>query len=1597
MFKMKTWKAQFMKRSLISAVISLTLLGSLPTFGQEENPMIPSPPEVEQYMLQRVVIVPQPPENTQLSVPRGTTESAGGEEENPLLPYAEKSILPKLTVDETVTPDTTELIGERIDLDTGSVSFQQTDVSIPGNSNLEVAIHRTFRGSYWMHQNTVEFGDWKLDIPSVQTTLMTVPGYISGSWGQGHECSGELNPGSFYAGGNYLESHQYWNGDSLDIPGVSSDKLLSPYANLLQGNEAAIYKRVTKSNWRISCIDRFDSQSVKVGEGFRAESPDGKVYTFDQLRLVEAKPSGDKTWGGVVKYHAFMQVSHIEDRFGNWVNYNYDSMGRLATITANDGRSITLYYDDSSYQYQVTRIAANGRTWNYGYTGQYYARSLQSVTLPNNQSWSFSLQGMNMYEPTSSGNETCDFIGPDTAKHPVSITHPNGMTATFELQETLHGQTDVEYFPGYLNNVGKCFATMSVVKKTLTGDGVPSMVWTYSYSQNRGVFAGETAPSNSYLSVSPRPENVDTLNFKTTTVSAPDGSKTRYFFNRNYTTAQQGSQVAVQYFDTNGSSLLKTSLTNFAEGKAVGTSFVTKANNLPHGYRLEAVNKKVILGSTTYLTEYSNYDIYGVAGALHQQGPTGERYITQSFTEDRTNWRLNLPTVVGVSSTGSGYTTVKETTYKTVANTNEGLNYSILLPDQEKMYGTWRTRYASYHADGNVKRVEYNQPLINSSKSAVSGTYRYQELNSYKRGQPQSITIPARYNHTASLTASRSVDNNGWVTSTTDLNGNTTNYGYDSLGRLLYVDAPNDSNNWKDTYFNWSQTSGYAPVRTAQRCTLNASKTGCSGTVLSSSEIRFDSLLRPLLVTNTDTVSGVSRYQNKQFNAYNQETFVSNWSFSSNEYSGTTNTYDGLQRLTTVAKSGQGTEEIQYLDGNKQNHQDSRGYSTQTTYLAYGAPAYDQPLLIESPEGVDTTLSVNLYGDLTAISQSGPQVTTQTEYRAYDTNHYLCKITRTDVGTTVMANSLLGEVISQEQGVTSNSSTNCTATSNGNAVQTLNDNLGQAWTVTYPDTTPDLTYTNDNNGNLKTLVAGAVSHNYNYNSLNLVTSEQLNIAAEKSWALAYGYNSMGFRASMTYPDNYTVSYSPNGFGEPTAVVRGDNYTYAGGASYYANGALQSFSYGNGVTHQTTLNSQTQVPTRIQDIGIGSTLLDYGYGYDNKLNLTSHTDYKDSGYSLSQLNYDGLDRLISTVGGSKVGSSSLSYDGLGNIRSYSSKGRSLTYTYSNSNQLTSVAGFAGRYGSISYDGRGNVVNNGERSFGFNLANQLTTSAGNSYVYDGYNRRVKEVEAKGTSYSLYNQEGTLVYRETAQGGVNYIYLGKKLIAKDGFIPETSKQQHYRPFGESLEGAKDDVGYTGHKYDAELGLNYMQQRYYDPVLGRFYSNDPVGFTADKPMMFNRYAYANNNPYKFSDPDGRVTILIPVVAFIEKEVASEAVEQVTCVPMPTVKNLGKAAIKTVGKDTISETRKQALNQARKMNDVPKNAKMQQIKPNTPEGKAAGLDNRNVRAYQTENTKGDQVTIREDKAASYGEGGKGDQGPHFNVEVNGVDTKQHHNWEKVE
>jgi RHS repeat-associated protein len=89
--------------------------------------------------------------------------------------------------------------------------------------------------------------------------------------------------------------------------------------------------------------------------------------------------------------------------------------------------------------------------------------------------------------------------------------------------------------------------------------------------------------------------------------------------------------------------------------------------------------------------------------------------------------------------------------------------------------------------------------------------------------------------------------------------------------------------------------------------------------------------------------------------------------------------------------------------------------------------------------------------------------------------------------------------------------------------------------------------------------------------------------------------------------------------------------------------------------------------------------------------------------------------------------------------------------------------------------------------------------------------------------------------------------------------------QPFGEDWTSAAandNQADYTGHVEDAATGLTYMQARYYDPVIGRFLSIDPVGFSPGRPDMFNRYAYAANDPVNMMDPDGGQALAIGRVA---------------------------------------------------------------------------------------------------------------------------------------
>lgn len=85
----------------------------------------------------------------------------------------------------------------------------------------------------------------------------------------------------------------------------------------------------------------------------------------------------------------------------------------------------------------------------------------------------------------------------------------------------------------------------------------------------------------------------------------------------------------------------------------------------------------------------------------------------------------------------------------------------------------------------------------------------------------------------------------------------------------------------------------------------------------------------------------------------------------------------------------------------------------------------------------------------------------------------------------------------------------------------------------------------------------------------------------------------------------------------------------------------------------------------------------------------------------------------------------------------------------------------------------------------------------------------------------------------------------------------QGTFLPYGAefSPQTAASHYKFTGKERDSETGLDYFGARYYGSTMGRFTSPDPKTFTERHvayPQKWNKYAYVQNNPLAFIDPDG-------------------------------------------------------------------------------------------------------------------------------------------------
>lgn len=213
----------------------------------------------------------------------------------------------------------------------------------------------------------------------------------------------------------------------------------------------------------------------------------------------------------------------------------------------------------------------------------------------------------------------------------------------------------------------------------------------------------------------------------------------------------------------------------------------------------------------------------------------------------------------------------------------------------------------------------------------------------------------------------------------------------------------------------------------------------------------------------------------------------------------------------------------------------------------------------------------------------------------------------------------------------------------------------------------------------------------------------------------------------------------------------------------------------------------------------------------------------------------------------------------------------------------------------YDAAGNLVLNTPcpqppgspftPTYSYNAENQLVSTAGVTYTYDGDGKRVKKSNGKLYWYGMNSDpltETDLAGNTNNSSFNEYIFFGGKRVARRDFSNNifyyfadhlgTSRavvqsgqssacyEADFYPFGKErtplIDSCPQNYKFTGKERDAESALDYFVARYTSSAAGRFMSPDPGNATGlgnlEDPQGWNGYSYARDNPLLYTDPDG-------------------------------------------------------------------------------------------------------------------------------------------------
>lgn len=565
----------------------------------------------------------------------------------------------------------------------------------------------------------------------------------------------------------------------------------------------------------------------------------------------------------------------------------------------------------------------------------------------------------------------------------------------------------------------------------------------------------------------------------------------------------------------------------------------------------------------------------------------------------------------------------------------------------------------------------------------------------------------------------------------------------------------------------------------------------------------------------------------------------------------TSYTYDGNHNLTKVKNA------LNYEINNTYDSQyrltDITDPLSHNTHFTYDSNHH----LISTQDALGNTLSASYYANgLKNTATDGRATTTTLTYDGYGNpqttrtgSHPAINYTYDSIGRMTSLTDQVG-------------STTSFIYENRNLLQSKTDPLNRTSNYTYDNAgrlsfktdrkSQTITYAYTPSDKLATIAyPNASTVNFTYNNLDNLVGMQDSIGATQytydaanrlismtdphGFTVGYQYDQAGNLTQLTYPGNKSVTYVYDSLNRLASVTNwlGQHAIY----SYDRAGRLTNLNNFNGTTTMFGYDNANRLLTMTNQKGPISVISSYSFTLDSNGNRTNSVQNEP---------------LMTALG---VGATTSTY-----------------YTYNNQKNRLLSAG----ENSFTYDNEGQLNTGYGSSYTFDYEHRVTGIGGDQFQYDGSGNRLQAVRSGVTTRYIYGAGGNLLAETDGSNTITKYYIhglgllamvtpsnqtycyhfnaiGSTIAMTDQYTILVNKYA-YDPFGkitnqvETIPQPFKFVGQHGVMTEPN-GFYYMRARYYDPGVGRFISEDPIGFGGSD---VNLSTYVGNNPIKLIDPKG-------------------------------------------------------------------------------------------------------------------------------------------------